>query len=624
MRIHELLALSTLIALLTSCGQASRIDSKPKSSLLGDHLDSNADTEWFDVGARQNLNVPPQASPAQSSMMQTAEEMNDFAPPSRDPVEATAWARTVLEVPPNPSASQVSNAYRRLALKWHPERAERPSKVFSHLDKMLAKERFQNIQSAFTILTNRPSYDADQILKIASAREDAVAKRRVDHEQRRAADMEQARAKRTGIEHAKAKLAEEQAKRTREDVEPSKPTRERERRRQKRGGTRKDALQDEGTTYELLSGDFVTATGLKDAAHLNGKTGVIVSFDEDAGSYVVDFEEEDGQMLLAPHKLIPMSGLLRGLWEDVEPIQVVPEAEQGQEAKASPRAKSTSHFPPGFVVIAKGLTNQTAFLNGKMGVIQRFDKETGSHLVSFEFNHPLRGLSLRDELVRPENLLRWEEPGKKQEFEAPPRRGKAIYNLQEMQPRQIVFAPEPKQQSKAPRRGKVISHFPVGVFVVAKGLDDELAFLNGETGEIISCDKHKGSYLVDFEGGHGQIQLDFENLGPLSELWEEPEEKQVTRRVERDQEEVGSRVEGDQEAKVARDTGATHEAKVGLDVGVYVVAKDLEKKEASLNGKTGVVKSFDKVTGDYLVDFEGKDGQRLLKARNIDPPWSLR
>jgi len=454
----------------------------PNNVVLGKQLDRSAHVRGLEVGGQENLNDPLPASPTQTAMMETGEEMNNYSPPAEDPVEASAWARTVLGLSADPSDSQISNAYRKLAIKWHPDRAETPSNGFSHLEKTLATERFQDIQAAYSIITAKPPHDADRILAVAAKRKESK-------------DQKSRKQRRESKEQKKRKRVEAEPIKASPEVQPSNATPESTRRRQMRRKLGKAARLEkmmipgykESATSHLLIDDFVVARDFREASHLDGKTGVIISFDKDTGTYLVNFEGGHGQTLLKPHNLVP----LRGWSEEAQPMQ----AEYGQEAKAPRRAKATSHLFIGVFVLAKGLNKAEAFLNGKAGVIKSFDKD-------------------------------------------------------------------------------------------------------------------RESYLVNFEGGYGHALLKPHNLAPMDGLREEPKPRQAVSEAERKQEAL-------------RRAKATQEAKFNLDVGVFVVAKHLNKEAAVLNGKTGVIKSFDEDQGSYLVEFEGNHGPRLLKPYNLDPPWSL-
>ncbi|RWR94233.1 dnaJ subfamily B member 3 isoform X1 [Cinnamomum micranthum f. kanehirae] len=65
---------------------------------------------------------------------------------------------SILGIRNNASVSEIRNAYRKLALKWHPDRWTRDPTVVGE-----AKRRFQQIQEAYSVLSDegkRAMYDA--------------------------------------------------------------------------------------------------------------------------------------------------------------------------------------------------------------------------------------------------------------------------------------------------------------------------------------------------------------------------------------------------------------------------------------------------------------------------------
>ncbi|XXG84347.1 hypothetical protein AAC387_Pa10g1881 [Persea americana] len=65
---------------------------------------------------------------------------------------------SILGIRNNASVSEIRNAYRKLALKWHPDRWMRDPAVVGE-----AKRRFQQIQEAYSVLSDegkRAMYDA--------------------------------------------------------------------------------------------------------------------------------------------------------------------------------------------------------------------------------------------------------------------------------------------------------------------------------------------------------------------------------------------------------------------------------------------------------------------------------
>ncbi|KAF3436495.1 hypothetical protein FNV43_RR23587 [Rhamnella rubrinervis] len=65
---------------------------------------------------------------------------------------------SVLGICKQATASEIRDAYRRLALKWHPDRWRKDPKVVAE-----AKKRFQQIQEAYSVLSDkgkRTVYDA--------------------------------------------------------------------------------------------------------------------------------------------------------------------------------------------------------------------------------------------------------------------------------------------------------------------------------------------------------------------------------------------------------------------------------------------------------------------------------
>ncbi|XP_022759686.1 uncharacterized protein LOC111306048 isoform X2 [Durio zibethinus] len=72
--------------------------------------------------------------------------------------EAGTCYYSVLGICKQASASEIRDAYRRQALKWHPDRWMRNPKVAGE-----AKKRFQQIQEAYSVLSDkgkRKIYDA--------------------------------------------------------------------------------------------------------------------------------------------------------------------------------------------------------------------------------------------------------------------------------------------------------------------------------------------------------------------------------------------------------------------------------------------------------------------------------
>lgn len=64
-----------------------------------------------------------------------------------------------------------------------------------------------------------------------------------------------------------------------------------------------EAARRANATSHFHTGIFVVAKRLKEAAHLNGQAGIIKSFDEEKGCYLVDFEGPHGEKLLEPDNL---------------------------------------------------------------------------------------------------------------------------------------------------------------------------------------------------------------------------------------------------------------------------------------------------------------------------------
>ncbi|GMH79464.1 hypothetical protein TL16_g08155, partial [Triparma laevis f. inornata] len=62
----------------------------------------------------------------------------------------------ILSLPPSATSSEIRSAYKKLALKYHPDRARTPS------EKEAATPRFQKIAEAYEVLGDdgrRRSYD---------------------------------------------------------------------------------------------------------------------------------------------------------------------------------------------------------------------------------------------------------------------------------------------------------------------------------------------------------------------------------------------------------------------------------------------------------------------------------
>jgi len=270
MRAHEPLALLALLASRTWCGLGYRINNAvPKTALFDDEFGNSALAEGLEMGDRENLNESSPSPPMPTSMAETEmqnEEMSDYIPTRQDSFHATAWARDALGLSPDSSVTEVRKAYRKLALKWHPDRVEVDIQIS-------AKERFQDIQTAYSILTEQLPNDIK--------------------------------------EFAAKKREAEQAKRGRENTEPGQAGFDYEWMRATKAARGKNYK----STFHSLVGVFVVAKGLTEAVHLNGKAGKIKSFDKGRGRYLVDFEKEDVRKLLKPDNLDLPWSLNRGEME---------------------------------------------------------------------------------------------------------------------------------------------------------------------------------------------------------------------------------------------------------------------------------------------------------------------
>jgi len=246
MRAHEPLALLALLASRTWCGLAYRINNANANA-------NSAHAEGLEMGGKENLNELPPASPMPTAMMETEmenQEMSDFLPTRQNSSEAAAWARDALGLTMDPSIVDIRKAYRKLAMKWHPDRVVVEGQIS-------AKERFQDIQTAYSILTEKLPND----IKSAAAKKREAEKRGRDEN-----DPPEAAPDYDWVRRTKA------ARRTK-------------------------------ATLHSLVGVYIVAKGLTEAAHLNGKAGIIKSFDKGRGRYLVNFETADVQKLLKPENL---------------------------------------------------------------------------------------------------------------------------------------------------------------------------------------------------------------------------------------------------------------------------------------------------------------------------------
>lgn len=245
-----LLALLAFLASQISHSLGSRINAKP-----------------------QNLNDPPLAT------KEIGEKNDNYYYPAGQHGLAT-WACGVLHVAAGTPISLLWRAYRKEFRYWHPNRSRIE-------DTTLAEEKFQDIQTAYRILTEQ--LNPDEAERGPKQHRSGVAKGRgrggAGAKQRRECLL---------LERAQAK-AELRQRRSEQKAEQRRAEAEQK-------GVERDRQAEAACQAKSIShfqvGVFVVAKGLKEAAHLNGKAGVIQSSEEHSCRCVVNFEGDYGQKLL--------------------------------------------------------------------------------------------------------------------------------------------------------------------------------------------------------------------------------------------------------------------------------------------------------------------------------------